>query len=258
MLAPRSAAVAEGTVWHSRRVPRHHSFTRRVSYVWVDPDDVGGLVDHHPLWRMGRGVVSFRRADFGGNPAMSLATSVRSDLSGPLGRRPSGPVRMLTQLRRLGWLFNPITVFFVWDGPGPPVAAVLEVTNTPWKERLRYPLILVGSEGWVEGSTDKALHVSPFLGMEYRYRFRATDRNGRITVRVDVLDANGSATVSTRLDVQLEPASRRVLSRSLWRHLGSTLAVSVGIHLHALRLWSKGVPFIAHPRKRIRGEGVPA
>ena len=58
-------------------------------------------------------------------------------------RRPLGPVRTLTQVRTWGYLFNPITV--TTGGPrgrarraAPPDVVVLEVTNTPWKERHWY------------------------------------------------------------------------------------------------------------------------
>jgi DUF1365 family protein len=77
---------------------------------------------------------------------------------------------MLSQVRRWGWLFNPITFFFVWDRPSNtlpaaqnPVGAVLEVTNTPWKERARYPLVLEASDDCLIAEFDKAMHVSPVV-----------------------------------------------------------------------------------------------
>ena len=103
------------------------------------PDDPAALCPHHPLWSATRmSPARFRRRDYGDARTGSLGERVRDELAPLLGRRPAGEVRMLTQVRRWGWLFNPITVYLVWDAdPQLPVGAVLEVTNTPWKERHR-------------------------------------------------------------------------------------------------------------------------
>ena len=49
----------------------------------------------------------FRRADFLGDPALPLADCVRELVAQRTGRRPAGPVRLLTNLRYLGLLINP-------------------------------------------------------------------------------------------------------------------------------------------------------
>ena len=99
---------------------------------------------------------------------------MRDLIADQLGTRPSGAVRMLTQVRRWGWLFNPITVYVAWDrNPDVPVAIVLEVTNTPWRERHHYTAALqqVPHDGGnrYRARISKALHVSPFLDEEYEY-----------------------------------------------------------------------------------------
>lgn len=246
-------ALAEGTVWHRRSRPTTHEFSMPVSYVWLDPDDPGGLMRHHPLWTVnGWGLVRFRTRDYGPTGTASeetLADLARTEVQGLLGRRPVGPVRMLTQLRRLGWLFNPITVYVVWDAGENPVGAVLEVTNTPWKERLRYPLLLSPVNRTAFGAEfEKDLHVSPFLGLDHRYRLSITGSHSRMRLAIDVLDEESDEpVVATSLDVELRPPSRRTLGRSLRVHSFSTLLVSLGIHGHALRLLAKHVPFVPHP-----------
>ena len=163
---PGPAAICEGTVLHRRLTPVRHEFSYPVSYVWLDPDAPDNLCRHHPLWSATRPAPArFRRSDYGDGSVRSLATQVRADLADTLGYGPDGPVRMLTQVRRWGWLFNPITVFLAWDSEADdPVGAVLEVTNTPWKERHRYPVELrPNGPGSVTARTPKALHVSPFL-----------------------------------------------------------------------------------------------
>jgi len=163
---------------------------------------------------------------------------------------------MLSQIRRWGWLFNPITFFFVWDRPsgsGPteqsPVGAILEVTNTPWRERTRYPLVLDASGDCLTAEFDKAMHVSPFLGMAYLYQLKLQDRDDSVAVDIDVVDSSGQAVLYTKLRLQRSQATRQLLGASLRSEPFPTHRVSAGIHRQAARLWTKGVPVVTHPRR---------
>ncbi len=240
---------------HRRAETAEHQFTYPVSHVWIDPDDPAALCAKHWAWSASRpSPARFRRSDYGGLRAdanVSLGNEVRSDISAALGRPVNGPVRMLTQVRRWGWLFNPITIFLLWDDPTErPVGAVLEVTNTPWKERHRYPLVLEAEGANLRATFAKELHVSPFLGMGYRYDFRIVDRDDRVAVDIDVVDHAGAVAVHTALRTRRETATRQNLARSLRSTPPPTHRVSAGIHVQAARLWRKGVPFVSHPTRQ--------
>jgi uncharacterized protein len=252
-MRPGRAAVCAGKVFHRRTTPALHEFTNPVGYVWLDPDRPDDLCRSHPLWSSTRpSPARFRRHDYGLRVDGSLADSVRDDLASVLGERPAGSVRMLTQVRRCGWLFNPITVYLAWtDDECDPAGAVLEVTNTPWKERVRYPVPLWREGQWLIASTDKVLHVSPFLDESHRYDLRLRGDDGHIEFGLDVVpDGMEDPIVVTGLTVERVPATRSALTRALFRPALSTHRVSWGIHWQALRLWLKRVPFVPHPRKR--------
>lgn len=256
-MIPGPPALCEGTVVHRREAPAHHQFVRRVSQVWIDPDDPAELCDLHPAWSHRHPAPArFRRSDYGDQPMGSLAEAARGDLGRILGRVPHGPVRMLSQVRRWGWLFNPITLFFVWDqrdnatpAEQRPIGAVLEVTNTPWKERIRYPLILEANGETLSAEFDKALHVSPFLTMDHRYEITVQDRDDTVAVDVDVADPKGHAILHTCLRLQRQPATRQLLGKSIRSEPFPTHRVSAAIHSQAARLWAKGVPVIPHPTR---------
>lgn len=310
-MTPGEPAVCFGTVVHHRRAPAEHRFTYPVNQIWLDPDDPGALFDRHRLWSSTRPApVRFRRRDYLDSGSQPIGPALRRSVEPALGRIPAGPIRMLTQARTWGWLFNPITVFLLWadDGLGPPpapAAAVLEVTNTPWKERHRYPVALADHGGTLTATFDKSLHVSPFLDEDYRYVLRLresyeADRSDgpppRLTVELDVVDdrihrpppngtnskttsdavddhgfeqeappdepadlsnpPSGGPILTTRLVVDRHPATRSTMTRALFRNPLPTHRVSLGIHAQALRLWRKGVPFVAHPERRVaRADG---
>ena len=261
-MRPGGAAVCPGSVTHRRTEPAAHEFRRPVSYVWLDPDDPDALCAAHPLWSASRPAPArYRRADYGAATAGSLSDAARDDLAHILGWRPEGEVRMLTQIRRWGWLFNPITVYVVWHiDPDAPVGVVLEVTNTPWKERHRYPVPLSTPDerGWRSATTVKKLHVSPFLDEGFRYDVRLRDVGERLELRIDVVRPGADVpTICTALQVTRRSATRSTLAATLRSQPFPTHRVSVGIHLEAFRLWLKRVPFVAHPSRRTRDQARP-
>lgn len=249
------AAVCSGEVMHRRLRPAAHEFTYPVSYVWVDPDDPDALCDAHPLWSASRPAPArFRRSDYGMRPTGPLTDDVRRALAPVLGHAPTGAVRMLTQIRRWGWLFNPITVFVVWDeDPDRPAGAILEVTNTPWKERHRYPIALAApdADGWLTTQVDKELHVSPFLDEDFRYDVRLRGLGDDVELELDVIPAGEHRPIlKTALRLRRRTATRAALGATLRSNVLPTHRVSAGIHLQALQLWRKGVAFVTHPDKR--------
>lgn len=251
-------------VHHQRTTPTTHAFSYRVHYQWFDPDRPEDLCGPSPLWSSDRPApVRFRRRDYGARPAggddapapvpaPELGGEVRADLAPVLGAAPTGPIRMLTQLRRWGWLFNPLTVYVAWDDPTqPPVGAVLEVTSTPWYERERYAVALTGPPaGPFDASFGKSLHVSPFLGEDYRYAMRLHGDDGRIRLDLDVVDDADTIVLETVLDVQRRAATPGALARSALTAIAPTHRVTAAIHAEAARLWAKRVTVVPHPAKR--------
>ncbi len=271
-------AVAIGQVWHRRNKPTVHDFSYPVKQLWLDPDRPRDLMDALPIGpRKGLRPVQFRPKDYLDGDGGPFGPTLRGELEPVLGFRPTGPIRMLTQPRTWGWLFNPITVYLVWptdrtpgDAGGPvesagggPCGAVLEVTNTPWKERHRYPVALHADGGRFEAEFDKLLHVSPFLDEEYRYRLTLAmtldgepDADRHIELGLDVVPRSTgdggtiNPVVETRLQVQLLPPTRRNMKTMILQNPLPTHRVSLGIHWQAARLLAKRVPFVTHPVKR--------
>lgn len=272
MVAAGQATVGFGEVWHRRSRPEAHEFSYRVNQIWIDPDRPEELFDRHPLWSHQRpSPVRFRSTDYGSGDDQPIGPSIRDSLEEPLGRRPGGPIRMLTQPRTWGWLFNPITLYLVWDEANPnshdpnghdppgqsgPVAAVLEVTNTPWKERLAYPVALVAENDRYTAEFRKRLHVSPFLDEDYLYRLSISGEGGggNLLVGIDVQrpdqDGETPPVVETRLRLKLAVPTTKAMTAALYRNPLPTHRVSLGIHLQAARLLRKRVPFVSHPKRQ--------
>ncbi|MEM9891083.1 MAG: DUF1365 domain-containing protein [Actinomycetota bacterium] len=246
-------ALCRGSVWHKRLGPAEHEFRYDTSHVWLDPDRPDDLCDLNRWWSSSRPApVRYRASDYGrADDPTPLSEQARDDLAPVLDGRPEGPVRLVSQLRRWGWLFNPISFHLVWhDDPDTPVGAVLEVTNTPWHERHRYAVALDRDGGAFRAVFDKTLHVSPFLDEDFRYRLTIADVDERFNASLDVVGAEEQVVVATLLDAPRTPADAATVAAATWRPVLPTHRVTLGIHAEAACLWRKGVPFVAHPDKR--------
>ena len=237
------SGIYEGTVVHHRHTPVDHRFTYRIALVLLDLSEIDAVCQLHPLWSHEvRNAVSFRRADYLGDSSIPLDAAVRDLVEERTGRRPDGPISMLTQLRTWGWLFNPITTYYCYDSTGTTVTTtVVEVTNTPWHERTAYVLDGTGIHQVIKG-----MHVSPFLPMGLTHRFTIGCPGERLTLGIDDFDGD-ELVFGASLALTRHPAGRIAQGRLLWRFPFMTLRVSLGIYRQALALRRKGVPFHKHP-----------
>jgi len=217
--------------------------------VYLDLAELPEVFRGRWLWSIERpNLVSFRRRDYLGDPAIPLDRAVRDLVEERSGRRPLGPVRLLTQLRNLGIGFNPVSFYYCFDERDETVEAlVAEVTSTPWGERHCYVLRKRDDgRGFTHLESPKELHVSPFMGMAQTYRWKVGDPGDRLSL--SIANREGDRTVfDAALLLRRRPLGGRALAGALLRHPAMTAQTIASIYWQALRLWIKGAPFHPHP-----------
>jgi DUF1365 family protein len=183
-----ASAIYEGWVRHRRFEPVDHSFRYRFFLAYLDLAELPGVLDPYPLYSARRRAPArFRRADYLGDPARPLDECVRDVVERAGAPRPAGPVRLLTGLRYLGHGFNPVSFYYCFDPTGRRVESVVaEVENIPWGERHAYVLERGAREGTVlAAELEKKHHVSPLMGMDQTYSFRAGTPGERLQVHIE-------------------------------------------------------------------------
>lgn len=245
------SCVYEGTVRHRRFTPIRHEFRYRIFLLYLDLDELPGVFDGRWLWSARRAAPAwFRRADYLGDPAVPLADAVRDLVVARGGKRPAGPIRLLTHLRYWGYLQNPVSFYYCFDPTGTTVETVVaEVTNTPWNERHAYVVEAKAGSSHLRASMPKVFHVSPFIPMDQRYDWRLSVPGERLHVGMTNLQA-GERTFDATLALRRAPLTGPVLAGCLARHPWMTASVVAGIYRQAFRLWRRGVPFHPHPKTR--------
>ncbi len=240
-----TSALYEGTIRHRRFTERATEFTHRLALAYVDLDELPRLLGGR-LLRRRPGLVRFRRADYLGDPAVPLADAVRALVAERTGHAPEGPVRLLTNLRTLGHVFNPVSFYYCLDRDGELDTLVAEVTNTPWGERHAYVLPAGGGPGVLHGHADKALHVSPFMDMAQHYDIHATPPGPTLSVHIES-HAGAERAFDATLGLRRRPLSARTLAEVTARYPAATLRVLALIYAHGLALWVRGVRLRRHP-----------
>jgi DUF1365 family protein len=247
-----SSAVYEGVVRHRRHRPHAHAFRYRIAQLYLDLDEIDRVFADRWLWSVERrNVAEFRRSDYLGPAVRPLADCVRDHAARVLGRRPRGPVRLLTHLRYAGYLFNPVSFYYCYAADGTSLDCIVaEITNTPWGERHAYVLPTGTAErhgtfwSW---EFSKTFHVSPFMAMDRRYDWRFSEPGKALRVHMRVMNEQ-SAEFDASLVLERRPLCASSLRRVLTRYPLMTLRVVGAIHWQALRLWIKGNPIHTHPQ----------
>jgi uncharacterized protein len=241
------SCIYAGAVRHRRFEVRGHEFRHRLALVYVDLDELPQLLRGR-LVRRRPGVVRFRRRDYLGDDSRPLAEAVRDAVQAQAGTRPGGPIRLLTQLRSCGHCFNPVSFYYCFGESGERLEHVLaEVTNTPWGERHAYVLSIADrGDATLVGDSPKELHVSPFMGMDHRYRWRLSAPGQTLSVHIESHRSDGLAFDAT-LSMRRHELTRTSLTRNTARYPFASMRVLALIYAHAARLKLKGVPIHAHP-----------
>ena len=252
-----ASAVYEGWIRHRRFEPVEHEFSYRFFLIYLDLDELPGVLDRYPLWSARRRAPArFHRADFMGDPERPLDECARDAVEAATGRRPAGPVRLLAGLRYLGHSFNPVSFYYCFDSSGLQVEAVVaDVENIPWGERHPYVLARGEREGPVlSDEMEKTLHVSPLMGMDQTYGFRATEPGERLAVHIESRpDARPEGerapkSFDATLSLRRRELSRPLLLGMLARYPAMSLQVVAKIYAQSLRLKLKGARYFPHPR----------
>ncbi|WP_174299891.1 DUF1365 domain-containing protein [Caulobacter sp. S45] len=237
-----------GRVGHTRLRPRRHVLTYGVFMLLLDLRELTELNRRLRWFSLGRfNLVSFEERDHGDGSSTPLATQVERHLVAAGIEPDGGAIRLLCLPRVLGYVFNPLSLYFCYGRDGSLAAILYEVSST-FGERHTYLIPADGALAEVRQSAAKRLHVSPFMDMALSYDFKVLSPDDRVRVMIDTFDADGLL-LSAGFAGSRQELTDRSLIGACATHPLLTLKVMAAIHWEALKILLKGV--------RLRG-GLPA
>ena len=249
-------ALYLGRVMHARLRPFRHRFAYRVFTCLFDVDALPALGRRMRLFSHNRfNLFSFHDRDHGARDGSALRPWVEARLAEAGIELAGGAIRLLCFPRLLGYVFNPLSIFFCHAPDGRLAAIVYEVKNTFGDQHCYVLAVGAGDDGApVVQRTDKIFYVSPFIEMDCTYRFRLNAPDERLAVLIRQTDPKGELLVATLTGTR-RPLDDRQLLGAFLRHPLMTLKVIAAIHWEALRLWLKGARLVPRP-DAVAGSGV--
>jgi hypothetical protein len=244
------SCIYVGEVRHARYRPKENRFRTSVFFLYLDLAELDTVFNGRWLWSTkGFDLAYLRRKDHFGDPLLTIDEAVRVLVQQKTGKRPAGPVRMMTHLRYLGHNFNPATFYYCYDAAGSRVETiVVEVHNTPWGEVHCYVVDErdnMGSREQKRFRLKKDFTVSPFMPMDLEYEWNLTEPGGTVSVHMADFDKEGKI-FEAELAVERREITGASLARMLLKYPMVTVKVIAGIYWQAFRLWRKGVTFYGH------------
>jgi uncharacterized protein len=234
-----------GHTSHSRLKPRPHQFTYGVFQLLIDIDRVDEATSGLACLSKGRfGLFSFAERDHGARDGSSLRTWVEQRLTDASIPASATTIRLLCFPRVLGFVFNPLSIFFV-HGAGERLEAVIYEVNNTFGQSHAYVFAATG-DAEQRQTADKQLYVSPFYRVEGGYQFKLTapDERFRLVIAKQV---DGEIDFTANLIAERRDLTDAALLKLFFGMPLMTLGVVAAIHWEALRLWIKGAPFGARP-----------
>jgi DUF1365 family protein len=242
------SALYTGQVMHRRLRPKAHQFRYRVFSLLIDLDDLPRLDRSLNLFAWNRfAVFSFQDRDHGdGRPLGQWLDGLLADA----GIEADGPRQVLCYPRILGYVFNPISVWFCHDASGALKAVIHEVHNT-YDERHFYVLPAAENDGLISQACGKAFYVSPFLSRDCRYHFRIRPPEEKVAVVIHE-EENGQPVLEASFAGKRRALTDGALLAMLFSYPLMTVKVIAAIHFEAVRLMLKGIR--RHPHGLPAGE----
>ena len=244
----KNSSIYSGTVIHKRFKPKTHYFKYSVFSLLIDLSELDYLSKKIKIFSHNKfNLVSFYEKDHGNRDGSSLTLWVKKNLKDININSENIKIKLLCYPRILGFVFNPLSVFYIYDLEEKLICILYEVKNT-FGEQHTYIFRVDNDQKLYQHNCPKKFHVSPFIEMNCQYFFRLIKPGEKISVIIDQYDKQDKILYASQDGVRSEFNTKQLL-KSYIKHPLMTFKIIIAIHFEAFKLWAKGIKFI---KKKIK------
>ena len=244
----KNSSIYNGTVIHKRFKPKVHFFKYNVFSILIDISEIDLLDRHLKIFSYNKfNIVSFSHVDHGPRDGTPVKDWVIKNLKNNQINTEDIKIKLLCYPRIFGYVFNPLSVFYIYNKNSELISILYEVKNT-FGEQHTYIFKNKENENPIKHSCKKKFHVSPFIEMNCTYFFKILKPCEKISVIIDQYDEEGKLLYASQDGNRIE-LNNKNLFLSYIKHPLMTLKIIAAIHFEAFKLWSKGIKFIKKKNK---------
>ena len=239
----KDSSIYIGNVIHKRFKPKIHFFKYKVFSILLDISEIDILDKSLKIFSYNKfNIVSFYDADHGPRDGTSIKEWVIKNLNDNRINTENIKIKLLCYPRIFGYVFNPLSVFFIYNKNSKLISILYEVKNT-FGEQHTYVFKTKENENYIKHTCKKKFHVSPFIEMDCTYFFKILKPSEKISVIIDQYDEEGKLLYASQDGDRIE-FNNKNLVLSYLRHPLMTFKIIVAIHFEAFKLWTKGIKFV--------------
>ena len=239
----KESSIYIGNVIHKRFKPKVHFFKYKVFSILIDISEINLLHKNLKIFSHNRfNIISFYDADHGTRDGTSVKEWVIKNLKDNQIDTKDIKIKLLCYPRIFGFVFNPLSVFFIYNKKSELISILYEVKNT-FDEQHTYIFKNRENENLIKHTCKKKFHVSPFIEMNCTYFFKILKPGDKISVIIDQYDEEGKLLYASQDGSRIE-LNNKNLFLSYLKHPLMTFKIIAAIHFEAFKLWIKGIKFI--------------
>ena len=238
-----NSCIYIGSVIHKRFKPKKHFFKYSVFSLFLDLDEINELDQKISFFSYNKfNILSFYDKDHGYRNGSSIKDWLIHVLQKKNISTINIKIKILCYPRIFGYVFNPLSIFFIYDADSNPIAILYEVKNT-FGEQHTYVFKIDIKNKQILNNCKKKFYVSPFMDLESKYFFKVLIPNERLSVIIDQRDKEGKLLFASQDGERVKLSSKNLLISYL-KHPLMTLKIISAIHYEALKLWIKGIKLV--------------
>ena len=239
----KNSKIYTGKVIHKRFKPKEHYFKYNVFSLLIDLNELEEINRYIKFFSYNKfNIISFYDKDHGDRDGSSIKLWVKKNLRNIGIMTEDISIKLLCYPRIFGYVFNPLSTYFIYNKHSELISIFYEVKNT-FGEQHTY-IFKAQDEKTVQNKCKKKFYVSPFIEMDCEYHFKTLNPREQLSVVINQNDKDGKLLFASQDGISKDFNNKNLIFSYLTHPL-MTFKIIGAIHYEAFKLWAKRIKLIA-------------